>query len=108
MADDNPDKILFGIGQGKTRAMVKLADGSYADRFAPASGSGLVTDQSGEYTFDTNSMPSRYKYDADGNMISATFGPDKSGRFVRQTSTWENGLLQAESAWFLVSSLEAP
>jgi len=110
MADstEGPAKISFGIGSNSKRNMVRLADGSYADVFAPAYGSGLVTDSTGEHTFDTNSLPSRYRYDADGQMISATFGPDKASRFVRQTSEWENGNLKGESAWFLVDSLEAP
>lgn len=108
MADTPSNKLRFGIGQGQTREMVRLASGAYADVYAPAYGSGLVTDSTGENTFDTNSLPSRYKYDADGQMISATFGPDKNGLFVRQTSEWQNNLLVAESAWFLVPSLEAP
>lgn len=109
MADDNsPDKIIFGIGQGSTRKMVKLADGSYADVHAPAYGAGLVTDSTGEHTFDIGSLPSKYRYNADRNPISATFGPNSAGLFVRQTSTWVDGLLDSESAWFLVDSLEAP
>lgn len=103
-----PDKIKFGIGANSTRAMVKLADDTYADRFAPAYGSGLVTDSTGSATFDLGSMPSRFTYDSQGNQLSATYGPDSAGRFVRQTSTWSNGLLMGESAWILVDGLDAP
>lgn len=105
---DSPDKITFGIGQGFTRKMVRLADDSYADVTAPAYGSGLVTDSTGQYTFDISSLPSKYTYDADRNMTSATYGPNPSGKFVRQTSKWVDSLLDSESSWFLVDSLEAP
>lgn len=108
MANESPPTIDFGIGQGYKRSMRRLADGSYADVSAPAYGSGLVTDESGQHTFDLGSMPSRFKYDADGNQTMSTYGPDKSGLFVRQTSSWENGLLMGESAWFLVDALDAP
>lgn len=104
MANDNsPDKILFGIGQGHTRSMARLPDGSYADRVAVAAGAGLVTDSTGEHTFDLGSLPSTFTYDADGNQKTVTYGPDPSGLYVRQTSVWENGLLMSESAWVLVT-----
>lgn len=108
MADDSPAKMRFGIGQGQTREMTKLPSGSYADVTAPAYGSGLVTDSTGQNTFDIGSLPSKYKYDADRNPISVTFGPNKSGLFVRQTTKWVDGLMDSESAWFLVDSMEAP
>jgi hypothetical protein len=108
MADDAPDKIIFGIGQGSTRKMIRLADGSYADVIAPAFGSGQVTDTTGEHTFDISSLPSKYTYDGDRNMTTATYGPNPSGKFVRQSSTYTDGLLVAETGWFLVASLEAP
>lgn len=101
MAEEAPDKIIFGIGQGKTRAMVRLADGSYADRIAISAGAGLVTDSTGQATFDLSSLASRFKYDTDNNQIQATYGPDPMGRYVTQNSTWENNLLVAESAWIL-------
>lgn len=104
MADDNlPDKIIFGIGDGRKRSMARLPDGTYADRVAVAAGAGLVTDSTGEHTFDLGSLPSKFTYDADGNQTTVTYGPDPSGLYVRQTSTWENGLLMAESAWELVT-----
>lgn len=108
MADDTPDKLSFGIGQGYTRNMVRLADGSYAERTAPAAGAGLVTDSTGQVMFDLSSLPSKFTYDADGNQTSATYGPDMAGRFVRQTSTWQNNLLVGESAWVMVSGMDAP
>jgi hypothetical protein len=108
MADETPDKIQFGIGSGRTRAMLRQPDGSYADRVAIAAGAGLVTDQTGEHTFDLGSLACRFRYDGNGNQTMVTYGPDPSGRFVRQTSTWENELLMSESAWFLVDSAEAP
>jgi hypothetical protein len=106
--DNSPDKIIFGIGQGKTRAMVRLADGSYADRYAPASGAGIVTDNTGQYTFDTISMASKLTYDSDGNQTSIIYGPDQMGRNIMQTSQWQNGLLISDSDWQLVDSSGKP
>lgn len=104
MADDAPDKITFGIGQGWTRKMVKLADGSYADAYAPAYGAGMVTDNTGEFIFDTSSLAGRYGYDSDGNQVWVVYGPDNSGRRIKQTSEWQNGLLMADSNWQLVDA----
>lgn len=101
--NDSPDKILIGIANGRTRSMSRLPDGSYADRVAVAAGAGLVTDSTGEHTFDLGSLPSKFTYDTDGNQLTVTYGPDPSGLYVRQTSTWQNGLLMAESAWILVT-----
>lgn len=108
MADDTPEKIIFGIGQGRTRGMVKLADGTYADRYAPASGAGIVTDNTGQFTFDIVSMASQIKYDDDGNQIAITYGPDIAGRRIMQTSQWENGLLVSDSDWQLVDDQNRP
>lgn len=108
MANESPPTIDFGIGQGYKRSMRRLADGSYADVSAPAYGAGLVTDRTGKNTFDIGSLPSKYKYDMDRNPISATYGPNPAGLFVRQTTTWVDGLLDSESAWVLVDGLEAP
>lgn len=102
MADDAPDKIIFGIGQGSTRKMIRLADGSYADVSAPAFGAGIVTDNTGQFTFDIVSLASRLTYDADGNQTSITYGPDSAGRRIMQTSQWANGLLMSDSDWQLV------
>lgn len=108
MADELPDKILFGIADGKTRAMVRLPDNTYADRVAPAVGGGLVTDSTGQVMFDIGSLPCKIGYDTDGNQNVITFGPDPKGRFVRQTSTWQSGRLVAESAWVMVAGMDAP
>lgn len=102
MADNAPDKISFGIGQGYKRNMKLLADGSYADMSAPAYGAGIVTDNTGKYTFDTVSLASRLTYDSDGNQTSIVYGPDLQGRRIKQTSTYENGLMVADSDWQLV------
>lgn len=103
MPDDSPDKILIGISNGRARSMARLADGTYADRVAVAAGAGLVTDKTGKHTFDLGSLASKFTYDTDGNQTSVTYGPDPNGLYVRQTSTWENGLLMSESAWELVT-----
>ena len=84
--------------------MVRLADGSYADRIAISAGAGLVTDSSGQATFDLSSLASTFKYDADNNQIQATYGPDPMGRYVTQKSTWQNNLLIAESAWAITDA----
>jgi hypothetical protein len=108
MADDAPDKIIFGIGQGSTRKMIRLADGSYADVSAPAFGAGIVTDNTGQFTFDIVSLASRLTYDADGNQTSIIYGPDQAGRRIMQTSQWANGLLMSDSDWQLVDDQGNP
>lgn len=109
MADESPDKISFGIGAGRTRNLVLLADGSYADRTAPAAGAGLITEVTGQVMFDLGSLPCKPTYDADGNQTSITYGPDRKGRFVRQVSTWASGnRWMGDSAWNMVSGLDAP
>jgi hypothetical protein len=106
MADTKPqpDKIEFGIGSGSKRAMVKLSDNTYADRIAPAYGSGIVTDNTGEFTFDIVSLASKMTYDADGNQTSIIYGPDMAGRRIMQTSQWSNGMLMSDSDWQLVDA----
>lgn len=99
----HPEKIYIGIASNSRRALIKLPDDTYVDRIAPAYGAGIVTDSTGEYTFDLGSLAVKFTYDAAGNQTTATYGPDKAGRYVRQTSTWENDLLMAESAWELVT-----
>ena len=106
MADstEGPAKISFGIGSNSKRNMVRLADGSYADVFAPAFGAGIVTDNTGNYTFDTISLASKLTYDSDGNQTSIMYGPDSMGRYIMQTSQWQNGLLMSDSDWQLVNA----
>jgi hypothetical protein len=105
MANNTPEKIRIGVANGAHRALVKLADGSYADRVALAAGAGLVTDATGNYTFDLGSLASKPAYDSEGNQISLTYGPDQNGRYVRQTSTWgPNNLWLGDSAWHIVDA----
>lgn len=106
--NESPSKIIFGIGQGNTRGMVRLADGTYADRTAPAYGAGLVTDNTGQFTFDTVSLAGKYGYDSDGNQAWVMYGPDMDGRRIKQTSQWQNGLLMADSDWQLVDANGMP
>lgn len=105
---DLPDKIYFGVGSGATRAMVLLPDSTYADRIALSAGGGLVTEVTGQVTFDVNSLPAKRVLDADGNVIQITCGPDSKGRFVRQTYVWVDGNQVSDSAWFMVSGMDAP
>lgn len=105
---DSPDKITFGIGQGFTRKMVRLADGSYSDTTAPAFGAGIVTDNTGEFIFDIVSLGSKMTYDADGNQTSIIYGPDKMGRSIMQTSQWQDGKLMSDSDWQLVDEQGNP
>jgi hypothetical protein len=108
MPDSPPDKIIFGIGQGFTRGMVRLADDTYADRYAPAFGAGIVTDNTGEFTFDTVSLASAMTYDSDGNQTSIIYGPDPMGRRIMQTSQWQGGNLMSDSDWQLVDATGNP
>ena len=108
MATNPAPKLLFGIGQGSTREMVRLASGSYADVSAPAYGAGIVTDNTGKFTFDIVSLGSKVKYDADGNQLAITYGPDLMGRRIMQTSRYENGLMVEDSNWQLVDENNAP
>lgn len=104
MAEDSPDKIIIGIGQGHTRGLIRLADGTYAERTAPALGAGIVTDNTGRFTFDIVSLASKMTYDADGNQMSIVYGPDAAGRRIMQTSQWGGGLLMSDSDWQLVDA----
>lgn len=108
MANESPPTIDFGIGQGYKRSMRRLADGSYADVSAPAYGAGIVTDNTGKYTFDIVSLASTMTYDADGNQTSIIYGPDLLGRRILQTSQWDNGRLMSDSDWQLVDENGIP
>jgi len=108
MATNPSPKLLFGIGQGSTREMVRLASGSYADVSAPAYGAGIVTDNTGKFTFDIVSLGSVMTYDADGNQTSIIYGPDMQGRRIMQTSQWDNGRLMSDSDWQLVDENGIP
>lgn len=109
MANEAPDKILIGVGhQGQQRALVRLADGTYADRMAPAFGAGIVTDNTGDFTFDIVSLASRITYDVNGNQTAIVYGPDRAGRRIRQTSEWQDGLMVSDSDWQLVDADGTP
>lgn len=108
MADNAPDTIDFGIGQGYKRSMKRLANGSYADMSAPAYGAGIVTDNTGAFTFDIVSLASTMTYDADGNQTSIIYGPDMQGRRIMQTSQWQDGRLMSDSDWQLVNEAGEP
>lgn len=108
MANESPPTIDFGIGQGYRRTMKLQADGSYADVYAPAYGAGIVTDNTGKFTFDIVSLGSKIKYDTDGNQLSITYGPDLQGRRIMQTSVYQNGLMVEDSNWQLVDENNIP
>lgn len=110
MADstEGPAKISFGIGSNSKRNMVRLADGSYADVYAPAFGAGIVTDNTGDFTFDIVSLASAMTYDIDGNQTSIIYGPDMAGRRIMQTSQWQDGKLMSDSDWQLVNEAGEP
>jgi hypothetical protein len=102
---DRPSRIEIPIGNGASKTLVKLADGSYAERYAAAAGAGLVTDHTGQYTFDLGSLASKPEYDTDFNQVAITYGPDREGRYVKQTSTWgPNNLWLGDSAWTVVDA----
>lgn len=61
----------------------------------------VVTDTTGQFSFDVSSLPSVPHCDANGNMDYITYGPDRSGRSIRQTSTWTNGRWMGDSGWVL-------
>lgn len=104
----DPEKIYFGIGEGHARAMIRLPDNTYADRVAPSASGGLVTEVTGQVTFDLNSLPCKRVRDEDGNVVQITCGPDSLGRYVRQTYTWQDGNAMTDSAWFMVAGMDAP
>ena len=67
-----------------------------------AAGTNTVTDSTGAYSFDLASLASVLTYNSSGNPVTITYGPDASGRSIRQTSTWSNGVWMGDSAWVLV------
>ncbi len=83
--------------------VVAAAYGGAGDK--PDAGSFLITDSTGKYRFDVNSLASKIEYDAAGNQVAITYGPDKQGRYIKQTSTWSgSGQLMGDSAWQLVDA----
>lgn len=99
------DKYI-GIGGGGLKRLREMPDGTYAEVVSTGAGGGggVVTDSTGQYTFDLASLASVPTYDANGNQKTITYGPDLNGRSVRQTSTWANGnVWMGDSAWVLVT-----
>lgn len=62
-----------------------------------------VVDSTGKFVFDLASLPSVPTYNAAGQIVTMTYGPDVNGRSIRQTTTWVNGQWMGDSAWVLVS-----
>jgi hypothetical protein len=109
MADDTPEKIIFGIGNGRSRSMQRLPDGSYADRVAISAGAGLITDNTGRFTFDLSSLASQPEYDDEGNQVKITYGPDQHGRYVMQESRWLPGnVWNGDTDWTVVDGQGKP
>jgi len=65
---------------------------------------GAVIDSSGKYSFDLASLPAAFTYDGSGNVLTQTYGPDRNGRTVRRTKTWNSNLLSSDSAYALTST----
>lgn len=63
---------------------------------------GTVTDSTGTYVFDLDSLPRTPTWDAAGNLTSITYGPDRDGRSIKRTRTWLNGVWMGDTAWVLV------
>ncbi len=59
-------------------------------------------ESAGAYTFDLDSLACVPTYDASGNQITSTYGPDALGRSIRQTSTWTNGVWMGDTGWVLL------
>lgn len=86
---------------GGVKRLKLMPDGTYAEVVVTAGS--LLSDSTGEHTFDPDSLASAATYDPDGNQITLTYGPDKDGIYYRQTSTWQNGLWTGDSAWQVVT-----
>lgn len=65
---------------------------------------GAIVDSTGNFAFDPASLPKAYTYDADKNILTITYGPNREGRKVRITNTWSGGLKMAESAPVLITT----
>lgn len=96
--------IHVATADGRVQKLAEIEPGVYAPVYAAAyGGAGVITDNTGKYRFDINSLASQLTYDTNGNQTSITYGPDMAGRRVKQTSTWgENNQLLSDSDWQLV------
>lgn len=104
-----PD-IKVSTAAGLVQKLQEIEPGIHAPVVATAyGGAGVITDSTGRYRFDVNSLPSLITYDASGNQESITYGPDAQGRRIKQTSTWsDSGQLMGDSAWQLVDADGVP
>lgn len=102
--------INVATAGGKTQKFAVLEDGTVVPVFVSAyGGAGVITDLTGMYRFDVNSLASQIGYDSAGNQTSIIYGPDHGGRYIKQTSTWSpSGQLLGDSAWQLVDASGAP
>lgn len=100
-----PD-IEVATAAGGTQLLQEIRPGVYAPVHATAyGGAGVITDNTGQYRFDINSLASVLTYDSDGNQLTITYGPDKQGRRIMQTSQWgDNNRLLSDSDWQLVDA----
>lgn len=98
-----PD-IKVSTAAGQVQKLVEFEPGVFAPVVATAyGGAGVITDSTFTYRFDVNSLASRMTYDDDGNQLTITYGPDKAGRRIMQTSTWgANNQLLHDTGWQLV------
>lgn len=91
--------IKFSVLSGALKVLRDMMNGTYAEVVANTN---ILTDSTGQYTFDKASLPSVPTYDASLNMVAVTYGPDANGRSFRRTSTWTNGVWMGDSAWVVV------
>lgn len=100
-----PD-IYVATAGGQVQKLQEIEPKVYAPVMAAAyGGAGVISDNTGMFRFDVNSLASRMTYDADGNQLTITYGPDRSGRRIMQTSTWgPNNLLLHDTDWQLVDA----
>lgn len=100
-----PD-IRVATAAGRVQKLQEIEPGVYAPVFAAAyGGAGVISDNTGQYRFDVNSLASKMTYDSEGNQTSIMYGPDLNGRRIMQTSTWgPNNLLMHDSDWQLVDA----
>lgn len=104
-----PD-IYVATAGGQVQKLQEIEPKVYAPITAAAyGGAGVISDNTGMYRFDVNSLASQMTYDADGNQLTITYGPDKSGRRIMQRSVWgPNNLLMSDSDWQLVDAQGNP
>ena len=70
----------------------------------PPGASAIVIDSTGIFSFALDSLRVTKTYDGSGNALSATYGPDANGKFVRRTSVWAGGQQTSQSAYLMVDN----